>query len=207
MKFFPLCLSLCVLGTLAQAAAPASHPFTADDLVSLRRIDSPTASPDGKRVVFTLRTTDLEANKGRTDLWMVNVDGKGLRQLTFTPESESSPRFSPDGKSLFFLSARNGGPQQVWRLPLDGGEASQVTHAPVDVSSFGLSPDGTRLIVSMDVFVDCETLDCTKQRAGEPDKKKASGQLYTHLFVRHWDEMRDERRSTYSSSRSRAERR
>ena len=90
------------------------HPFDVHDLVTLRA--SPTrASPDGKQVAYVLRTTDLEANQGRTDLWLVGADGTGLRQLTTSPESESSPRWAPDGKALYFLSAR-GGPQQVWRL-------------------------------------------------------------------------------------------
>lgn len=184
---------------LAAALAPLAlagetHPFTVRDLVMLRRISEPTPSPDGRRVVFVLRTTDLEANRGRTDLWLVNVDGSGLRQLTFTPENESSPIWAPDGRSIFFLSPRRGG-AQVWRLPMDGGEAQPVTQLPLEVGTFKVSPDGQRLIVSLDVFPDCDTVDCTKKRLDEQEKRPATGRLYKQLFFRHWDEWSDGRRT------------
>ena len=180
---------------LALAAAPAApHAFTVHDLVAMQRLSDPQPSPDGKQIAFVLRTTDLEANKGRTDLWMVGADGAGLRQLTFTPEGESSPRWAPDGKSIFFLSTR-GGASAVWRLPLDGGEARKVSASPLDVNAFVLSPDGTKLAMAVDVFPDCPTLECSQKRLDEKDKRKATGQLFTRLYVRHWDQVNDGRRS------------
>ena len=115
-------LALLAAGALATAqAGPARaadrRPFDVQDLVTLQRVSDPRPSPDGKQVVYVLRTTDLEANRGRTDLWLTGIDGKGARRLTTSPENESSPRWSPDGKAVYFLSAR-GGPQQVWRLRL-----------------------------------------------------------------------------------------
>jgi len=133
--------AIALLALLPGVAVAEPHPFNVHDLVALQRITDPAASPDGKRVAFALRTTDLEANKGRTDLWMVGADGAGLRQLTFSPENESSPRFAPDGKSIYFLSTR-GGTSAVWRLPLDGGEARKITDLHADVNAFVLSPDG-----------------------------------------------------------------
>ena len=116
----PLALAA-LLAAAHPSPAPAAEPrpFHVQDLVTLQRVSDPSPSPDGKWVAYVLRSTDLEANRGRTDLWVVGIDGKGARRLTSSPENESSPRWAPDGRSLYFLSAR-GGPQQVWRLRMDG---------------------------------------------------------------------------------------
>ncbi len=184
---------------VAGRAAAAPRPFTARDLVAMQRVSDPQPSPDGKRVVFVLRTTDLEANKGRTDLWLVNLDGTGLRQLTASPDDDSSPRWAPDGRAIYFLSTR-GGSQQVWRLRMDGGDAEKATSLPVEVGSFAVAKDGARLLVSAEVFPDCSgapqgALACTARRLEERAGVKASGRLYTRLPVRHWDEWEDGRRS------------
>ncbi|MEM7356964.1 MAG: S9 family peptidase [Acidobacteriota bacterium] len=176
------------------AAEPATHPFNADDLVGMARLSSPQVSPDGRSLVYVLRTTDLEANRGRTDLWMVGVDGSAPRRLTSNPAGDSSPRFAPDGKSLYFLSSRSGS-SQVWRLRLDGGEAEPITELPLDVGNFVLSPDGRQLAVTLEVFVDCKDLDCTVQRLEETKDAATSGRVYDQLFIRHWDTWKDGRRS------------
>ncbi|MGE5232768.1 MAG: prolyl oligopeptidase family serine peptidase [Acidobacteriota bacterium] len=188
-----LCAAAVCLATAA-AAASATHPFSVRDLVMMDRVSAPVVSPDGKTVVFVLRTTDLEANKGRTHLWAVGSDGSGLRQLTTATASDSSPAYSPDGAGVYFLSARSGS-SQVWRLPLGGGEAEQVTRLPLDVDSFQISRDGKLLAVSMAVFSDCVDLACTKARLDERAASKATGRIYEHLFVRHWDTWEDGRRN------------
>ena len=184
-----------LVAALALAAAPtAPQPFTAKELVTLRRISDPSVSPDGARIAYVLRSTDMEVNRGRTDLWLVNADGTAARPLTSSPESEGQPVWSPDGKSLYFLSPR-GGSSQVFRLPLDGGEAQAVTRLPLDVGAFALSRDGRQLAVALEVFPDCPTLECTVQRLKERTPAKGSGQLYDKLFARHWDTWSDGRRS------------
>jgi len=192
-------LAALIVGPPPAGATDVSRPFGIRDQVMLQRVSDPRLSPDGKEVAFLLRTTDLEANRGRTHLWIVNADGTGLRPLTSGPESESNPRFSPDGKAIYFLAVRNGS-QQVWRLRMDGGEAERVTSLPLDVGSFALAADGVRLLVSAQVFPDCSgkpegAVACTARRLEEQAKSKASGHLYTQLPVRHWDEWLDGRRS------------
>ncbi|MBU8898919.1 S9 family peptidase [Corallococcus sp. H22C18031201] len=189
-------MPLSLLAALALNATPSAsaRPFTIQDQVMMRRLSGPRVSPDGKQVAFVLRTTDMEANRGRTDLWLVNLDGSGLRQLTSHPDSDDQPVWSPDGKSLFFLSSR-GGSSQVWRLPVDGGEPLPVTKLPLDVGAFALSRDGQSLAVAMEVFPDCATLDCNAQRATERSKQKATGRSYDKLFARHWDTWKDGTRS------------
>ena len=194
---------LALLAALAVAAAPAparaqggddTHPFDVQDLVTMARLSDPQVSPDGRSVAYVLRTTDLESDKGRTDLWMVPVAGGEPRRLTTDPAADSSPRWSPDGTWLYFLSSRSGSPQ-VWRLPLAGGEAAQVTDLPLDVGGFVLSPDGSRLAVSLDVFTSCDDVQCTADRLAAREDSKANAQLYDSLFVRHWDTWGDGRRA------------
>jgi dipeptidyl aminopeptidase/acylaminoacyl peptidase len=188
-------LTLSLLAALALTAAPASpRPYTVQDQVTMRRLSEPRVSPDGQRIAFVLRTTDMEANRGRTDLWLVNADGSGARQLTSHPDSDNQPVWAPDGRSLFFLSSR-GGSSQVWRLPIDGGEPQQVTKLPLDVNAFALSRDGAKLAVALEVFPDCATLECNTQREEAKAKNKSSGRVYDKLFVRHWDTWKDGRRS------------
>ena len=183
-----------LLGLLSLPAYGDTHPFGIHDMLAMDRIGDPQLSPDGETIVFVRRTTDLEANRGRTDLWAVGADGSGLRQLTTHEASEFNPRWHPDGKSVWFVSSRSGS-LQIWRLPFRGGEARQVTDVPGEISSMAISPDGERLLFSADVFPDCETLDCTAQRLEEHAARKHTALVYDRLFIRHWDTWKDGRRS------------
>ncbi len=175
------------------AAEP--HPFTVHDLLAMQRISDPQPSPDGTRVLFTLRTTDLDANSGRNDLWLVGADGSGLRQITTHKSGDVNGRWAADGRSIYFLSTRSGS-SQVFNLALDGGEAVQVTDLPLDVSNLELSPDGKLLGFSLEVYPACGAdLDCTKKRLDDNDARKASGKIYDSLFIRQWDTWGDGRRN------------
>jgi dipeptidyl aminopeptidase/acylaminoacyl peptidase len=174
------------------ALAADTHPFDVHDLVGMDRISEPAVSPDGKSVVFTVSSVDLDANRRTTDLWIVGSDGKGLRRLTSHPAADTSAAWAPDGKSIWFLSARSGS-MQIWKIPADMGEAQQVTNLPLDVGGFVLSRDGSKVAFHMDVFPDCGTIECTSDRSAE--KKKSTGRVYDQLMVRHWDTWADGKRS------------
>lgn len=186
----------CALLTLTASAAlaQAKRPFTAQDLVSLNRVSEPALSPDGKTVVFTLRETDLAANRGRTDLWALDLATKAAqpRRLTSHPDNDGSAQWSGDGRFVYFLSSR-GGSNQVWRLSSTGGEAEQVTRLPLAVGSFKLAPNGAKLAVSMDVFADCAELRCTVDRLAAKAASKAAGRVHDRIFIRHWDTWSDGR--------------
>jgi len=190
-----LAFALTWLGvTMPTVAKDESHPFSIHDMLAMQRIGDPQISPDGKHVVFVLRTTDLDANRGRTDLWMVDADGKNLRQLTTNEGSDVNPRWMPDGSAILFLSSRSGS-MQVWKLPLSGGEARHVTDQPLDVGNLVVGPKGKRLAYTMDVFPDLDGPAATKERLDEIDARKTSGKVYDNLFFRHWDTWKDGRRS------------
>src|ERR1700723_383571 len=197
-----------VLALLLSSAAFAgdhSQPFTVQDLVRLERISEIAASPDGKRVAYTLRSTDMEGNKGRTGIWMVDAGNRGAdaQRLTDIAANSSAAEWSADGRYLYFPSNRSG-TAQVWRISVGGeaprgeapgADALQVTNLPLDVGSFRVSPKGDRILVSVEVYLDCADLECTRQRLAAAARAKATGVFYNQVFVRHWDTWSDGRRS------------
>ncbi|MEO8803186.1 MAG: S9 family peptidase [Rudaea sp.] len=182
-------------------AAAAPHPFDVHDLVMMKRVGDVQLSPDGKHVAYQLRETDYAANKGVTGIWLLDLDAKNAAPTRLTDKSisASAPRWSIDGKSIYYL-ANNDDIAQVWNLPIAAKSApTQITRLPLDVNAFKLSPNGKQMLVSVDVFNDCAAdaniLACTKQRLDERKADKASGTLYHKLFIRHWDVWSDGRRS------------
>ena len=175
------------------AMAAETHPFSIHDMLAMDRISDPRVSPDGARVAFTVRATDLAANKGRNDIYVAAVDGSSARRLTSSDASDSQARWSPDGKAIYFVSSRSGG-SQVWRIAVDGGEAEEVTRLPLDVDALEVAPNGSALLFSVAVFPG-KTIDETKAQLEAKEGAKATGMTFDRLFVRHWDTWSDGTRS------------
>jgi len=175
------------------AQAGETHPFNVHDMLAIDRVSSERVSPDGKWAVFVLRKTDLDANRGRTDLWLVGTDGKGLRQLTQDPAADFEPLWAADSGAVYFLSTRSGS-SQLWKLPLTAKDPVQVTKLPLDVGNPVLSPDGQKLAFTMEVFPGASVAETVK-RNEEAAKQKTTGRIYDRLFIRHWDTWVDGRRS------------
>ncbi|MDB5749076.1 MAG: peptidase, partial [Massilia sp.] len=183
----------------AFATPAAPRGLTVEDLVNLERVGSPAVSPDASRVVYTVRTTNMDKNRGHTSLWIAGLDGKTApRALTVHDSSSTDPEWSASGDAVYFLSTRSGS-SQVWRQAA-GGEPTQVTNLPLDVDNFRVSPTGDRIALGMAVFRDCADLACTKNRLEAQSKNKASGRVYDRLFVRHWDTWADGRNAVLFSA-------
>jgi dipeptidyl aminopeptidase/acylaminoacyl peptidase len=185
-----LCIAMALVWSApgAGAAQEPARVLTPTDLNMLARVSDPQVSPDGRFVVYVQRETDLEANRGRTDLWLIDLSNPKLkpRRLTQHSSNDAHPRWQADGSSVYFLSSRTGS-QQIWRLPLAGGEAVQITDYPLDVGTFRFSYGGGRIALSMEVYPDCVDPKCTRERLDAAGKKKESGRIFDSLFVRHWD--------------------
>jgi len=185
---------LTFLAALFTTTTVLAEPFTAETLVRLDRVGAPVLSPDGSRVVYTLRTTDMAANKGVYDLWWTEFSGGKTQQLTSHAANDTSPVWSADGEYVYFLSARSG-TSQVWRIAISGDEAQQVTELPIDVATFQVVPGGNGLIFSASVYLDCENLACTASRDEAQKEKPTTGVMYEQLFMRHWDHWLDAKHS------------
>ena len=139
-------LAALVLGVTPQPSAQGKRPLAVDNLYDVREVRDPQRSPDGKWVAYTVTRAIRETDKNDTDVWMVSWDGRERIQLTSTPDNESRPRWSPDGRFLSFVSSRQGSSSaQVWLLNRTGGEAVKLTDVKGGVTDYAWSPDGQRL--------------------------------------------------------------
>ncbi len=124
----------------------SKRKIEADDLLKLKSVGDPQISPDGRLIVFTVKTIDGDKNKYLTHLWLAHLEIDEIRQFTFGDVSDTNPRWSPDGKRIAFSRVKEKR-QQLWMIQSNGGEASQLTK--LDEGSIGApnwSPDGKKLL-------------------------------------------------------------
>ena len=184
-----LALTLSTFATGA-AAAQQKRALKPEDFARIKSVGDPQISPDGEWVAYTVNSIDLAKDRSDTDVWMVSWDGTTSLRLTSTPENESSPRWSPDGKYLAFVSGRQEGRGgQVWLLDRRGGEAQRVTELRGGVSSYAWSPDARKLAFIMtDVEGDSATAARPRPIVIDRYRFKSDGSGYlgrrrSHIYV------------------------
>lgn len=171
-------------------------PFTVEDMQKTLRAGEAQLSPDGKWIAFSVGKSDVSKNKMVRNLWIVSSTGGDSRPLTFADKgSNTRPRWSPDSKSLYFLSTRVDDTPQVFRLPLAGGEAVQLTKIGIGVDSFILSPDGKTLAITASVFPDCADLACNDKKTKEKNENPVKARIITDMPFRRWDSWVDGKRN------------
>src|SRR6266403_1856680 len=161
----------------ASAVAPATpRNITIDDYFQIREVSQPELSPDGQWVAYAVRTRMLKEDKNEQRLWMISNHGGDPISLTAEGVSSSHPRWSPDGKYIAFLSARNNGKAQVLLLNRLGGEAAHLTDSPQGVDDFEWSPDSTRLVL---ILRDPKPEDLEAAKEKDKDKPAAAAKPKT----------------------------
>jgi dipeptidyl aminopeptidase/acylaminoacyl peptidase len=149
-----LCLAtIATLFSATIAAAQTKRHLGPDDFFRMREVGDPQISPDGKWIAYTVTTMNRELDRRETQIWTVDWEGTQTLQMTYGPESASSPRWSPDGKYLSFLSShkddKGEGKTQIWLLDRRGGEAQPLTDVKRDLESYVWSPDGKKIALQL----------------------------------------------------------
>jgi len=147
-------ISLLVLACVAALSASAQtsrRPLRVSDLYQVRDIEDPQRSPDGQWVAYTLSAADSATDKNHTDIWMVRWDGSQTIQLTSGTDGANSPRWSPDGRYLGFLSSRGDSEEttQLWLMNRQGGEGERATQLTGDVEDYAWAPDGKHIVLAV----------------------------------------------------------
>src|SRR5712664_4614919 len=181
----------CATNIFAQEAA--KHAISFDDMIQMHRVGNPTISPDGKWVAFAVATPDTSANRNASNIWIVSTSGGEAVQLTQSGQ-DSAPAWSPDGKTLAFLSSRDGN-SQAYVLSMEGGEAHAVTHLSTGADIVKWSPDGKTIAFTSSVYPDCTDDPCNKKRDEEKEKNKVKAHVAEHLLYRHWTHWNEGKRS------------
>src|SRR6266436_5266857 len=171
----------------------SKHSITFTDMIGMHRVAEPQISSDGKWVVYTVTTPDMEANRGASNIWIVSTAGGAEMQLTRSGH-DSSPVWSPDGKSIAFLSARSG-VSQVYLLSMDGGEAHPLTKLSTGADFVKWSPDGKTIAFTSSVYPECKDDECNKKRNDEKGKNKVKAHVAEKLLYRHWTHWNEGKRS------------
>src|SRR5438105_4726108 len=171
--------------------AQTRRPITIDNLITAIRVSEPRVSRDGKQVVFTHTTTALDNGRRNADIWTVPGDGSAPpKELIAGEKAENSPRFTPDGKHIAFISNRDGA-SQVYLADADGRSVKQITKISGGVQSpLVMSPDGKKIAFVSDVYPQCKDDECNRRTREALEKDPVKVRLLTALPFRHWDEWR-----------------
>jgi dipeptidyl aminopeptidase/acylaminoacyl peptidase len=197
--------------------AQAKHPFTFEDMMSLKRVGEPVPSPDGKWVLFSAVDVDLASNKKTPHIWIVplaapnsaggatGVPPVDARERVLIADQDGDrPRWAPDGKRFAFLSAKEGG-SQVWIADFDtsaGNVTAVHKHTALATEASGelWSPDGKNFLFTSDVYPECDGApgpeqECNAKKLEEHEKSKVKALIFDHLLYRHWNAYKEGKRS------------
>jgi dipeptidyl aminopeptidase/acylaminoacyl peptidase len=189
MKRYAIGVLLLLLVLTCGASGQSFRQFTINDLLKVRRVGDPQLSPDGRMIAYTITDIDKTANRGITQIYLMPVTG-GEPKLLGAGLRSSSPRWSPDGKRIAYV---NGG--QIWTIDVASGETKKVTNISTGASDPIWSPDGRMLAFVSDVYPDCTTDECNRQRDQQAEESKVKAKTAERLLFRHWNAWKDNKRT------------
>jgi dipeptidyl aminopeptidase/acylaminoacyl peptidase len=188
--------SICVLASafVLSATAQSGRPLALNDVLTAVRVADAQLSPDGKSVAFVRTTTDLAKNKRHSEIWSVATAGGAAPRALISiasDKNDNTPRWSPDGSRIAFISTRDG-ESQVYLADATGANAKKLTHVAGGVQPpLVWSPDGTMVGFVADVYPECADDACNRAKMDAADKNPVKVHQLTRLLYRHWDEWRD----------------
>nr|WP_295667657.1 S9 family peptidase [Sphingomonas sp.] len=183
-----------ILGAAIAGTPVAARQITIDDVTMLSRASSPDMSKDGHWLVWQQRETDLAADKGRYDLWRLDLSRRGAKPEKLAAEAdvnETAPQFSADGRTVYFQSDK-GGDDAIWAVAIDGSALKKLTGFQGGFSGFKVAPTGDKILVWADRLPGAPSLAPALLKK---DPNAGQARTYDQLFVRHWDTWADGTRS------------
>jgi dipeptidyl aminopeptidase/acylaminoacyl peptidase len=169
----------------SSVAMAQERRFNIDDLLKVRRVGDPQVSPKGDLVAFTITDVDKIANRSSTQIYLVPTGGGEPRQLTNDANSSTTPRWSPDGEKLAFVSARDG-ESQIWTIDVSSGALKKITTTSTGAGDPIWSPDGKWLAFASDIYPQCLDDACNKRRSDEASSSRIKAHVADRLLYRHW---------------------
>src|SRR5262245_51099873 len=157
--FYIAVIGLFALSSFAHAQ---EKKLTIEELLKVRRVGDPQVSPKGDFVAFTITDMDQAANRGTTQIYLVPLGGGEMRQLTNDENSSASPRWSPDGEKLAFVSARDG-EDQIWTIDVSSGALKKITSISTGAGDPVWSPDGSLIAFTSEIYPECKDDACNKR--------------------------------------------
>ena len=185
-----------VLLACASLAQAQTHPLTYDDLVAMRRIGAPQVSPDGKWVAYDASTPDMAQNRRRSAIYLVPATGGDSKQITDGTKQDEGPAWSPNGKTIAYVSNRDGNPKQVYLYDVATGQSRKVSNLLGGAGVVKWLPDGSGLVLVSDIEPECGVdPTCTQNSMNAASSKPSQGRIITNLLYRHWTQWQEATRS------------
>ena len=170
------------------------RPFTFEDMYDMGRVADPQISPDGQSVLYVVTHYSLESNKSNSDIWKTGITGDNTVRLTDAPGADMRPRWSPDGRSIAFISTRDNG-AQIWTMNPDGSGQKRITNISTAIDAFEWTPTGDYFLYSSSVYPDCKDDECNRIRDEEKAKDPVKARLIDKLPYRVWNSWKDDKYS------------